>query len=145
MLHVARAIVEVLCDLLKLAALFLRSTGAMRAENLALRKQLATYIERGIRPQRLDHAGRVSVSVIERLIGTIRREYLDHVFFWNAIDLTRKLDAFADYYNAHRVHRSLHGATPEQRAGAPACAPAAIDHYAWRQQCGGLFETLVTV
>jgi putative transposase len=44
----------------------------------------------------------VSHPFIERLIGTVRREYLDHVFFWNAIDLTRKLDAFADYYNAHR-------------------------------------------
>jgi hypothetical protein len=75
----------------------------------------------------------VSHPFIERLIGTIRREYLDHVFFWNAIDLTRKLNAFADYYNAHRVHRSLHGTTPAQHAGAPACAPAAIDHYAWRQ------------
>ena len=39
----------------------------------------------------------VSHPFIERLIGTIRREYLDHVFFWNAIDLTRKLDAFAHY------------------------------------------------
>ena len=37
---------------------------------------------------------------IERLIATVRREYLDHMFFWNAIDLTRKLEAFADYYNA---------------------------------------------
>jgi Integrase core domain len=41
----------------------------------------------------------------------MRREYLDHVFFRNAIDLTRKLDAFADYYNTHRVHRSLTSAT----------------------------------
>jgi hypothetical protein len=48
----------------------------------------------------------ISHPFIERLIGTVRREYLDHVFFWNAADLTRKLDAFADYYNAHRVHRS---------------------------------------
>ena len=28
----------------------------------------------------------VSHPFIERLIGTVRREYLDHVFFWNAID-----------------------------------------------------------
>ena len=28
---------------------------------------------------------------IERLIGTIRREYLDQMFFWNSIDLERKL------------------------------------------------------
>ncbi len=48
---------------------------------------------------------------VERLIGTIRREYLDQVPFWNAIDLTRKLEEFRTYYNAHRVHRSLDGHT----------------------------------
>src|SRR5439155_14296609 len=45
----------------------------------------------------------VSHPFIERLIGTIRREYLDRVFFWNAADLARKLGEFADYYNAYRV------------------------------------------
>src|SRR5450631_3557329 len=35
---------------------------------------------------------------IERLIGTIRREYLDHVLFWNRLDLQRKLGQFAHYY-----------------------------------------------
>jgi transposase InsO family protein len=78
---------------------------------------------------------------VERLIGTIRREYLDHVFFWNAIDLTRKLDAFADYYNAHRVHRSLDGVTPVQCGGALTPAPASLDRHAWRQHCRGLFQT----
>jgi len=85
----------------------------------------------------------VSHPFIERLIGTVRREYLDQVFFWNAIDLAQKLDAFADYYNAHRVHRALAGSTPAQCAGTPASAPAAIDHYAWRQHCRGLFQTPV--
>jgi len=83
----------------------------------------------------------ISHPFVERLIGTFRREYLDHLFFWNAIDLARKLDAFADYYNAHRVHRSLDGNTPAQRAGAPSPAPIALDHYAWRQHCRGLFQT----
>jgi putative transposase len=78
---------------------------------------------------------------IERLIGTVRREYLDHVFFWNAIDLVRKLAEFKDYYNAQRVHRSLAGSTPARRAGTPAGASAALDHYAWRQHCRGLFHT----
>jgi transposase InsO family protein len=55
----------------------------------------------------------------------VRREYLDHVFFWNAIDLVRKSEEFKDYYNAERVHRALGGSTPAQRARAPACAPAA--------------------
>ena len=45
----------------------------------------------------------VSHPFIERLIGTIRREYLDRAFFWNAVDLVRKLGEFRDYYNAHRV------------------------------------------
>jgi hypothetical protein len=31
---------------------------------------------------------------VERVIGTIWREYLDRRFFWNAVDLTRKLEEF---------------------------------------------------
>ena len=85
----------------------------------------------------------ISHPFIERLIGTGRRQYLDHVFFWNAIDLAKKLDAFADYYNAHRVHRALAGSTPAQCAAVSACAPAGIDHYAWRKHCRGLFQTPV--
>ena len=52
-----------------LAALFLRPASVIRAENLVLRKQLAAYIERGIKPQRLDHAGRVSRAVLSRLFS----------------------------------------------------------------------------
>ncbi len=83
----------------------------------------------------------LSHPFVERLIGTIRREYLDRVFFWNAVDLARKLGEFRDYYNAHRVHRSLDGTTPAQRASASSPAPASLDHYAWRQHCRGLFHT----
>jgi len=41
---------------------------------------------------------------VERLIGSLRREYLDQLLFWNAADLERKLALFRDYYNATRVH-----------------------------------------
>jgi transposase InsO family protein len=82
----------------------------------------------------------VSHPFVERLIGTIRREYLDRVFCWNAVDLARKLEAFRGYYNDHRVHRALAGLTPAQRAGAPCPAPAALDHYDWQQHCRGLFD-----
>ena len=83
----------------------------------------------------------LSHPFVERLIGTIRREYLDRVFFWNALDLARKLGEFRDYYNAHRVHRSLDGTTPAQRTGVSSPAPASLDHHAWRQHCRGLFHT----
>jgi len=82
----------------------------------------------------------VSHPFVERLIGTIRREYLDQIFFWNGADLMRKLAEFRDYYNTHRVHRSLEGATPAQRAGESSPAPAALDRYAWKQHCRGLFR-----
>jgi transposase InsO family protein len=69
MFQTARAIVEVLVDLARLVGLFLRPAGAIRTENLVLRKQLAGYIERGIKPRRLDHAGRVSLAVLSRLFS----------------------------------------------------------------------------
>jgi putative transposase len=82
----------------------------------------------------------VSHPFVERLISTIRREVLDQMFFWNAIDLIRKLEMFRRYYNEQRVHRSLGGTTPALRAGASAPAPAKLDHYGWRQHYRGLFQ-----
>jgi putative transposase len=82
----------------------------------------------------------VSHPFVERLIGTIRREFLDHVLIWNAVDLGRKLEEFRDYYNEHRVHQSLNGRTPGERSGQPPPAHAVLDHYAWRDHCRGLFQ-----
>ena len=67
MLHLVRAIVGVLSDVLRLGGLFFRSSSAVRAENLILRRQLARYIERGIKPRRVDHVTRVSLAVFSRL------------------------------------------------------------------------------
>jgi putative transposase len=82
----------------------------------------------------------VSHPFVERLIGTIQRKVLDQMFFWNAFDLTRKLEMFRCYYNQQRVHRSLDAMTPVRRAGATAPAPAKLDHYGWRPYCHGLFQ-----
>lgn len=51
----------------------------------------------------------ISHPFIERLIGTIRREYLDHVPFLNARDLERRVSDFQDYYNRERAHQGLGG------------------------------------
>jgi putative transposase len=83
----------------------------------------------------------MSHPFVERLIGTIRREYVDCTFFWNSIDLRRKLEDFRRYYNGSRVHRSLNGTTPANRAGNPSPATANLACYAWKRHCYGLFQT----
>ncbi|MGQ0531663.1 MAG: integrase core domain-containing protein [Caulobacteraceae bacterium] len=53
---------------------------------------------------------------VERLIGSIRRECLDHVIVWNAAHLRRVLQKYADYYNNHRTHLALGKDSPRPRA-----------------------------
>jgi len=83
----------------------------------------------------------LSHPFVERLIGTIRREYLDHLFFWNAQDLERKLVNFRQYYNRDRVHQSLAGDTPAVVSGNPRTQCAELSHYSWLPHCNGLFQT----
>ncbi|MBL9136975.1 MAG: transposase [Verrucomicrobiales bacterium] len=80
---------------------------------------------------------------IERLIGTIRREFLDHFLFWYDTDLTRKLAAFVDYYNRDGAHAGVHGPAPAEAAGATAPIPADFRIYSWKSFCGGLFQLLL--
>ena len=68
MLQLARACIGLASDVLRLLVSFLRSSRAIRAENLVLRKQIASYIERGIKPRRVDHATRVSLALFSRLL-----------------------------------------------------------------------------
>jgi putative transposase len=82
-----------------------------------------------------------SHAFVERLIGTVRREYLDHILFWNQGDLERKLDDYKTYYNQHRCHSGLAGASPARRGGAPPHPIANLQSYRWRQHCHGLFQT----
>ena len=82
-----------------------------------------------------------SHAFVERLIGTIRREYSDRIWFWSQSDLERKLEAYKTYYNKHRCHTGLAGVTPARRTGAPAPPLARLDSYRWRQHCDGLFQT----
>jgi putative transposase len=53
---------------------------------------------------------------VERLIGSLRREYLDQLFFWNAADLERKLELFRRYFNETRVHQGLGADIPERES-----------------------------
>ena len=83
----------------------------------------------------------ISHPFIERLIGTFRREYLDHILFWNTQDLERKLVDFRRYYNQDRVHQSLGGKTPAFVSGDTQPLRAKLGNYSWISHCNGLFQT----
>jgi putative transposase len=75
----------------------------------------------------------------ERLIGTVRREFLDRTLFWTTADLETKLIEFRHYYNAHRTHAGLEGRLPEPLAGASVRVDLAL--YRWQRHCRGLYQT----
>jgi hypothetical protein len=52
----------------------------------------------------------------ERLIGSIRRECVDHIIVLGKAHLRRILKFYADYYNRVRTHRSLDKDAPVSRS-----------------------------
>jgi putative transposase len=58
-------------------------------------------------------------AYIECVIGSIRRECLDHMIVFNEAALYRHVKAFVSYYHHTRTHLSLAKDTPETRAVQP--------------------------
>lgn len=85
----------------------------------------------------------MSHPFVERLIGTIRREYLDHVLFWTSLDLERKLSEFKDYYNHYRAYSALPRDAPPGSDGDNDVLEANLGDYSWKTHCPGLFQTPV--
>jgi transposase InsO family protein len=79
----------------------------------------------------------MSHPFVERLIGSIRRELLDHTFFWTATDLENKLRDYQCYYNECRTHSGRDGAVPAEATGRNVIG---INDYRWKSHCRGLFE-----
>ena len=67
--------------------------------------------------RRRDHPG--NEPYVERVIGTIRRECLDHVIIFNEASLYRHVKSFVTYYHESRTHLSLGKDSPESRAVQP--------------------------
>jgi putative transposase len=82
----------------------------------------------------------ISYPFVERLIGTLRREFLDKVLFWNTRDLDKKLEEFRDFYNGHRVHASLDGDTPSEISGEADISRTDLHQFCWQTHCRGLFQ-----
>jgi hypothetical protein len=64
---------------------------------------------------------------VERLIGTLRRECLDHVIVWNERSLQRTLRLFLAYNHAWRPHLSLEKDAPTPRASQPPAAGRIVE------------------
>jgi putative transposase len=56
---------------------------------------------------------------VEKLIGTLRRECLDHVIMFGEAYLRRILSRYFDYYHNSRTHRALDDNAPCPRAVEP--------------------------
>lgn len=53
---------------------------------------------------------------VERIIGSIRRDCLDHLIIGNANHLKRKLTSYIEYYHQDRTHLGLEKETPHRRS-----------------------------
>src|ERR1700737_4652298 len=69
----------------------------------------------GIRDKPIATASPWQNGFAERLIGSIRRECLDHTIVSGEAHLRRKLISYAAHYNSVRTHRSLHKDAPISR------------------------------
>jgi transposase InsO family protein len=76
---------------------------------------------------------------VERLIGSIRRESLDHVIVFDEAPLRRVLKNYTSYYNQVRTHFSLHKNAPHFRC------PQKLGHIASIPILGGLHHQYVRV
>ncbi|MHC1763100.1 MAG: integrase core domain-containing protein [Verrucomicrobiia bacterium] len=101
-------------------------------------KQLSEYF-----PKSLSDFAEIrtwSHPFVERLIRSVREEYLDQLFYWNLVDLEQKLAEYQSYFNESRVHQSLAGDTPAEKAGGSAPPVANLFDYGWQSQCHGLVQ-----
>ena len=72
-------------------------------------------------------------AYVERVIGTIRRECLDHVIVLNEASLYRHVKSFLAYYHESRTHLSLAKDAPEPR---PVHSQDAAPSFRYRKLAG---------
>ena len=69
MIALVRIVLQLLTDLIALAAFTFRQRRAVAAEILVLRRQIALYRERGIKPRRIDAVTRISLGLLSRFFN----------------------------------------------------------------------------
>ena len=81
-------------------------------------------------------------AIVERFIGTLRRECLDHLLIIGTHHLTAVLREYVEHYNGHRPHRTLHQQPP---ASGPPPRSEAVIRPLRRDRLGGLIHEYVQV
>ena len=67
MVALLKIAVHLLADVLRLVILLFRTIQSIQTENLFLRRQLALFMEHGVRPRRVDAATRVRLALLARM------------------------------------------------------------------------------
>src|SRR6266478_2745049 len=85
----------------------------LRAYGQAFQRRIRAM---GIRDRPISPRSPWQNPYVERLIGTVRRECLDHVLIFGEQHLRRILALYSSYYNQTRTHLALRKDAPLRRA-----------------------------
>nr|WP_007516018.1 integrase core domain-containing protein [Pseudofrankia saprophytica] len=80
-----------------------------------------TVVRSGVRVPRMN-------AIMERWVGTCRRELLDRTLIWNQRHLLHALRAYEAFYNDHRSHQGIADARPLQPLPEPITDPNRLAH-----------------
>jgi hypothetical protein len=69
MLSVSGILIQLIGEMLRWSRLAFRSRRSIEKENLFLRRQLALYVERGVKPRRVDPATRITLALLSRFFN----------------------------------------------------------------------------
>jgi transposase InsO family protein len=81
-------------------------------------------------------------AIMERWVGSVRREILDRILIVNAAHLRQVLAEYEDHFNAHRPHRALNQASPLSPLPDPVDADIEVIR---RDRLGGLIHEYAQV
>jgi transposase InsO family protein len=81
-------------------------------------------------------------AVMERWVGSVRRELLDRILIMNEHHLRKVLAEYETYFNRHRPHRALKQASPLRGLPDPVDADIEVSR---RDRLGGLLHEYAQV
>jgi putative transposase len=87
------------------------------------------------------HAPRMN-AIMERWVGSVRRELLDRILIMNAHHLRKVLAEYESHFNSHRPHRALNQASPLRTLPDPINADIKVTR---RDRLGGLLHEYAQV